>query len=274
MLAVRAGAMLRRMPSARPNDFGLALAESGGYRRSPRWRWAAPTSRCSALTNALPALANRGLFSAPALRGENPRQRVAEAAAVPRHRHPGRQRRARATSASTAKLATRLRRGEDRHHGTCATNGARFHRALQHRRVGGQCQRRGRARVKVRRQRRRRSGASWSRRCTPGSPRAHRPGRWWRNASSSRPTAAPREELFLAGTGQSRAARKRPARASQRLRHREPRDGSRFALDPTSAGGEAHRLRGRTRHLGARRQAPRPRRQHAALGALAWPAMS
>ncbi|HNJ83898.1 MAG TPA: penicillin-binding protein 1C, partial [Piscinibacter sp.] len=81
--AVRTGAMLG--PDAlfaRLNDFGLALAESGGY-HGPALALGSADVTLLALTNAYRTLANRGLFSAPALRGEKQAtQRVAEAAAV------------------------------------------------------------------------------------------------------------------------------------------------------------------------------------------------
>ena len=81
--AVRTGAMLGADALfARLNDFGLALAESGGY-HGPALALGSADVTLLALTNAYRTLANRGLFSAPALRGEKQAtQRVAEAAAV------------------------------------------------------------------------------------------------------------------------------------------------------------------------------------------------
>lgn len=81
--AVRAGAMLGADALfARLNDFGLALSESGGYHGAALALGSADVTLLG-LTNAYRALANGGLYGAPALRGQQQRsRRIADAAAV------------------------------------------------------------------------------------------------------------------------------------------------------------------------------------------------
>lgn len=81
--AVRAGAMLGADALfARLNDFGLALSESGGYHGAALALGSADVTLLG-LTNAYRALANGGVYGAPALRGQQPSpRRIADAAAV------------------------------------------------------------------------------------------------------------------------------------------------------------------------------------------------
>ncbi len=81
--AVRAGAMLGADALfARLNDFGLALSESGGYHGAALALGSADVTLLG-LTNAYRALANGGVYGAPALRGQTPGpRRIADAGAV------------------------------------------------------------------------------------------------------------------------------------------------------------------------------------------------
>ena len=203
--------------------------------------------------------------------------RVADAGGgLPRHRHPGRQRRARAhlRPRQPARHA-RLRGRQDRHQqGHARQLVRRLHRPLHGRRLGRQRQRRGDAR-RQRRQRRRAglagAGAAPARgravaraaRAPPGVV-AHA-SRSTRSASR-RATSVPRRHR----AGAQRAGAQVPR--AQRFGIASPRDGSVFALDPDMPpAAQRITFEGDAGRVDARRQAP-GQRPPAALGAVAGPA--